>query len=96
MVDGVEYRWRVRHKPTYSRATVHSNLTVAIESVETPSCTLVVDLSRSHPSNWMGDPTTPVIPSEVAELIRSARSEGWDPNSSKAAFKMAIPKQEDG
>ncbi|MCE9553692.1 MAG: hypothetical protein K8T91_10020 [Planctomycetes bacterium] len=88
VVDGTEYRWRVRHRPTYSQLALGHTLSVAIDIGENPQCTLLVDLSRAHLSNALGEPSTPVTPLEVSNLIRNARIAGWNPTEPGSAFKM--------
>lgn len=90
VVDGIEYRWRIRQKPTYSQAAFGHTLNVAVEICENSNCTLVVDLSQAHPCNWIGDPSTPVTPSEVSDLIRNALDVGWKPTEKGSAFKISF------
>jgi hypothetical protein len=53
IVDGIEYRWRVRNKPTYSQGLTSSPLILAIEQASNPGAKLVAELPSAHPSNWM-------------------------------------------
>src|SRR5688572_10635450 len=90
VVDDVRYRWRVRQRATYTQAVLGHTLTVAVEIADDARCTLVADLSRAHPANWFGDPSAPVTPAEVAELIRKAIAGGWEPTSPGGAFKISV------
>lgn len=90
VVDGIEYRWRVRHRPTHSQGVLDHSLTVAVDAAEGARCTLVVDLAQSHPCNWLGDPARPVTPAEIAGLIREARQRGWEPMQAGKAFRMSV------
>jgi len=87
VVDGVTYRWRIRQRPTYSQAALDHTLTLAVERESEKSSVLIVDLARAHPANWLGDPTTPVTPKEVAQRIREAISSGWRPADCEGAFR---------
>ncbi len=76
-VDGTDYRWTVRRKPTYSRG-LGATMTFAVELAEQPGATLVVDTGRPRPDNWLDLPTEPVRPAEVADGIRAALARGFD------------------
>lgn len=90
VVDGVTYRWRVRHKPTYSQGNGWTPLTVAVEDATTPGTTLVVQTDRPHLGNWLHLPTKPVLPAEVAQAIRTALTRGWTPLASGAPFRLDL------
>ncbi|MEU8621527.1 hypothetical protein [Streptomyces sp. NPDC048623] len=87
-VDGVMYRWRLRGRPTYTQGLVWSPLTYAVEHAETPGTTLVIKTSRPHPSNWLGRQADPVLPSDVGDGIRTARANGWTPESPGSPFRL--------
>jgi hypothetical protein len=89
VVDGVRYRWRVRHRPTYLQGAFAHRLTVGVEA-EGGSCSLLVELSQAHPSNWIGDPAVPVTPREVADAIRAALAVGWQPMEPGSAFRWEV------
>ncbi|MEV6874027.1 hypothetical protein [Amycolatopsis sp. NPDC051128] len=76
-VDGVEYRWTVRRKPTYGQA-IGGTMTYAVELADRPGATLVVDTGRPRPDNWLHLPTEPIRPAEVADGIRAAVARGFD------------------
>ncbi len=78
-VDGTEYRWKVRGRPTYCQGSVWSPLVFAVEHGERPGARLVVSLPCAHPSNWMLAPAGVVLPRTVASAIRSAVQAGWTP-----------------
>ncbi|MGW5722306.1 hypothetical protein ACWEVP_39460 [Amycolatopsis sp. NPDC003865] len=75
-VDGAEYRWTVRRKPTYSQG-LGATMTFAVEPAEHPGATLVVDTGRPRPDNWLHLPAEPVHPAEVAEAVRMALARGF-------------------
>ncbi|MFF1607013.1 hypothetical protein ACFVYA_04465 [Amycolatopsis sp. NPDC058278] len=76
-VDGTDYRWAVRRKPTYSQG-IGATMTFAVELAERPGATLVVDTGRPRPDNWLRLATEPVRPPEVAEAVRAALTRGFD------------------
>ncbi|MFB9690187.1 hypothetical protein [Amycolatopsis plumensis] len=75
-VDGTEYRWAVRRKPTYSQG-LGATMTFAVELAEGPGATLVVDTGRPRPDNWLHLTTEPVRPAEVAAAVRAAVAAGF-------------------
>ena len=75
VVDGVEYRWTVRRKPTYSQANGWSPLTFAVQPAA-GGPVLVVSTAMAHPRNWMGQPAGGIRPAMVAEAVRRAVGSG--------------------
>ncbi|MEW2188656.1 hypothetical protein [Streptomyces microflavus] len=90
VVDGVTYRWRIRHKPTYCQANGWNPLTFAVEDATVPGTALVVRTDRTHPGNWFGLPTKPVLPADVVQAIRTALARGWTPYISGTPFHLEI------
>ncbi|MFI5928256.1 hypothetical protein ACIA3K_20150 [Micromonospora sp. NPDC051543] len=90
-VDTVVYRWRVRGRPTYAQALGVRPLTLAVEQADCKGCVLLIDMPQDHPSNWIGVPPVPVLPSMVATIIRKALSEGWRPGKLATAFRATAP-----
>ena len=88
VVEGTTYRWRGRHKPTYSQANAWTNFVLAVELAEVGGSTLLVDLSQAHPSNWMGEPVVPALPSDVELYVRKALTAGWHPSEEGQPFQM--------
>ena len=87
-LDGVEFRWKVRGKPTYSQGLAWSPLSFVAELAEGSGALLVVKLPYAHPSNWFDLPGIAVTPGLVAESIRSALASGWKPGRSGPAFQV--------
>lgn len=87
-VDEVEYRWRIRQRPTYSQGALGHALNLAVELAEEPQSTLIVELAQAHPCNWLGDPSSPVTPKEVADRIRQAIAAGWNPSQAGGDFRV--------
>ncbi|MFF0154518.1 hypothetical protein [Micromonospora sp. NPDC005203] len=90
-VDDIVYRWRVRGKPTYAQGLCERPLTLAIEQADCKGGVLLVSMPQDHPSNWIGGPPVPVLPSTVAAVVRKALTEGWRPSQPSAVFHMDAP-----
>jgi hypothetical protein len=88
VVDDVEYRWRVRSRPTYCQALTWSSLALAVEQVGRRGSVLLVDLAQAHPSNWMQQPAPGVTPVAVARHIRQALRAGWKPDVPGTQFRL--------
>ncbi|GGR65905.1 hypothetical protein GCM10010269_00570 [Streptomyces humidus] len=70
VVDGTAYRWRLRRRPTYFQGLAWTPCTFAVEHADTPGTTLVVATDQPHLSNWIGREAKPVLPSDVAQVIK--------------------------
>ena len=80
VVDGIVYRWRIRHKPSYCQGLAWTSLNYAVEQVDSAGTVLVVKTGQPHPSNWVNAPMAPIRPADVANDIRAALSRGWSPS----------------
>ncbi|MEU8280290.1 hypothetical protein ACFYOK_20680 [Microbispora bryophytorum] len=89
-VDGVAYRWRIRHKPTYHQGNGWSPLTFAVQSAEGPGRVLLVSLPFLRPDAWLGERTMAVRPALVAAVIRVALQHGWDPRQAGLAVDLGV------
>lgn len=87
-VDGTAYRWRLRGRPTYDQGLVRSPLAYAVEHADTSGTTLVVTTNQPHPSNWLGTQGGPILPTQVADSIRTALTDGWAPESPGSPFHL--------
>ena len=88
-VDGIDYRWRIRNRPTYSQALDEDGgLIVAVQTALDPLCVLRVALNCSRPDNWILENNNSVTPSNVSAYIRAALADGWQPNSPGSAHEM--------
>lgn len=90
IVGGVEFRWKVRHKPTYGQANGWTPLIFVAELAEHPGALLVVSLPYAHPGNWFVLPTVSVLPRTVASAIKLAMDRGWQPSRPGPAFKLSL------
>jgi hypothetical protein len=89
-VGSVEYRWKVRGRPTYDQGMGWSALTFVVEQVRPSGSRLVVSLPCAHPSNWLGLPSAPVLPRTVASAITLGLENGWQPSKPGPAFLLAL------
>ncbi|MEU6393594.1 hypothetical protein [Streptomyces sp. NPDC046939] len=87
-VDGIPYRWRIRRRPTYGQALCWSPLTYAVELADAPGSTLVVTTNQPHPNNWLIESVSAVVPSAVADGVRTARTNGWSPGRPGSPFHL--------
>lgn len=87
-VDGTDFRWNMRRKPTYSQGLGWSKLSVAVEQSGCRGCVLVGHLPQFHSGNWVGEAVSPVLPSQVAHLIRAAVAAGWNPEKAGKPFRF--------
>jgi hypothetical protein len=84
-VDGVGFRWRVRHKPTYAQSIYETGMSLAVQHEEESGAVLVVNLPQWHPQHSIG---TPVTPGDVERHIREALAAGWKPTEPGKTFEM--------
>lgn len=79
VVDGVDYRWSVRRKPTYSQVIGESTQTFAVQRTESDGQVLLAVTRDLRPDSPMAMTSVAVTPSQVAAAIRTAVEAGWDP-----------------
>ncbi|KAI9134689.1 hypothetical protein [Acaryochloris sp. CCMEE 5410] len=90
VVDGVAYRWSIRHKPTYPQALCQSNLTTAVELYDQPGTTLIITWSEPRPDNWLMATSTSITPQHITNAIRQALRQGWEPALSGATYPLRL------
>ncbi|GAA1463787.1 hypothetical protein NE857_00330 [Nocardiopsis exhalans] len=94
-VDGADYRWRIRHRPTYSQGNGWTNLVFAVEYAESPGRALVVETGNPRPDNWLGlGPAVSITPVVVAAAIRRALKEGWSPQATGSPHHLTLTEAE--
>ena len=93
IVDGIEYRWRVRWKPTYSQSTCNSNLMAAVELYENPQNILSIEFPWIRYDAWIGVAEQPVTPSIIETCIKNALNQGWNPAEKSKTFKFNYEKE---
>lgn len=89
-VDGTVFRWRVRHRPTYSQGNGWSPLGFAVERAEKPGSVLVVSLPCARPDNRVGERTIAIRPTLVDGCVRRAVEQGWNSARPGAAFPLTV------
>lgn len=89
VVDEVSYVWRVRPRPTYDQGLSWSPLSVSIALSQSPGTVLVANLDRPRPDNWSDGPSSPLLPSEIADLVRRALAAGWQPGRRGPQFVLS-------
>ncbi|CAM5519822.1 MULTISPECIES: hypothetical protein [Streptomyces] len=90
VVDGETYRWRLRRRPTYSQGLCWTPCAYVVEHAGQPGTTLVVTTDQPHSSNWIGRTGAPVLPSDVADHIRTALARGWAPDRLGSPFELDL------
>ncbi len=81
VVDGTEYRWRIRRKRTVGEIEDfydgREGIVVSAEqAVENPGAILLIGWTQQRTTT---SASISVTPSMVADAIRRARQEGWQP-----------------
>ncbi len=87
-VDGIEFRWKIRKKPSYGQAIDESNLTAAIELYDSPRTTLIVTFPFTRPDSWISPSNDSVKPSDIKDSIIQAIQKGWNPKSGSSTFHL--------
>ncbi|WP_172387051.1 hypothetical protein [Streptomyces sp. MNP-20] len=90
VVDSQTYRWRLRPRPTYSQGLCWTPCTYAVTHADRPGTTLVITTGQPHSSNWIGRTSAPVLPSDVADHIRTALAQGWVPDRPGPPFQLDL------
>ena len=88
-VEGNEYRWLVRRKPTYSQANGWTPMTLAVSSANSRSSTLVATLDTNRPDAWVASGDVAVNPRNVSAIIRRALAAGWNPAEPGKPFQLS-------
>lgn len=79
-VDGLDYRWLIRKKPSYIQGIGAVSFTIAIERFEEEhKGLLLVHTGLTRLDNWIDPHQTSVTPKVVREMIQTALNGGWNP-----------------
>jgi hypothetical protein len=89
-VDGINYRWVIRDRPTYLQAVGMSNLSVAVEQTDAPDCVLRIVLPAARKDNWLLVPGYVVKPSDLSRWITKALASGWLPGKKGPGFELRL------
>ncbi len=91
VVDGIAYRWK------FPRATIDVQdgwSWILVQRVEPAGALLrVVFLGRWHMSGPCGGYSRPVLPSEVAAVIRASLAAGWHADQPGKLFRFFAPRE---
>lgn len=90
MVAGINYRWTVRPRPTYSQGLAWSPLTFAVELESSGQSVLIVTVDASRPDNWIGSDSMSITPALVDRAIREALHQGWCPAEKGKAYELSL------
>ncbi len=86
---GVVFGWTIRSKPTYSQAAFADRMTLAVQSINTESSTILhVTLNMSRPDNWISLHQTPVTPTVIRDIIDMALKSGWQYDAGGKAYEL--------
>lgn len=88
IVDGEQYTWKVRRRPTYDQGLAHGPLTFTAEKSGATGSILVVDTKAARPDNWVLAPSMTITPAYVAESIREAIKRGWLAEQKSSPFNL--------
>ena len=87
-LHGVDYRWAIRKKPTYSEGIGESNLTAAVELKNSPKSTLLITFNKLRSDSWVSLENVSATPKKIVECIEKALLEGWQPDVSGQNFQV--------
>lgn len=90
IVGDVEFRWKVRGRPTYCQAMGWSPLCFAVQQADGQGARLLVSVPCAHPSNDLGFPAGAVLPRTVATAIKAAMEQGWQPLRPGPEFRLEV------
>ncbi|WP_226705017.1 hypothetical protein [Microbulbifer elongatus] len=87
---GQEYGWMILKRPTYTQAAFRSNMTVAIQLLNTEKPKVLhVTLNIDRPDNWLEPHQTQITPRIIEGIISGAIEDGWVPDSGGAAYEFS-------
>jgi hypothetical protein len=89
-VDGSDYRWLIRRKPTYVQGNGWTPMTLAISAAFPRATSLVVTLATNRPDAWVGAEVNAITPHNVAALIRLGIARGWNPATPGGQLQMDV------
>ncbi|MFN8577026.1 MAG: hypothetical protein U0354_09235 [Candidatus Sericytochromatia bacterium] len=89
VVENINYRWTIRKNATYSQSCFGTNLLVAVELFEVPSCTLSINFPNTRFDNLVkGNENSKIITPKLIEYcIKDAINKGWEPDKNGVTFK---------
>lgn len=92
VVDGQPFRWLIRRKPTHTQWE-GGFFEAAVQLAAVPASVLVIELGRTRPDvKWGEKPDISVTPQMIAECIRQAIENGWQPSLPGKQFVLDASK----
>jgi len=93
VVDGTTYLWRIRRRPTVFQTDYGTALTCSVQrNDERAGRVLLIVFPQGRAECYLPSvPRAPVVPRQVAECIRNAIREGWNPGDRGDAFFYQVP-----
>ena len=87
VVDGCEYYWRVRHKPSYSQGCQEGEMSAAIELANQSGSVLVVEFPWQRPDSFLSSRGNNAVTPKIIEIcIKNAILESWNPSANGSTF----------
>jgi len=90
-VDGIAYRWRVRHRAhPFTALNWDGRIHVSVELADGTGSVLVVFTGHQHSRDIDTYPpgVDPVLPSDIVEWIRQSLAAGWQPAKRGPQFHL--------
>ena len=87
VVDGEEYIWLIRSKPTYTQECQEGLMHAAIELNQKQTSVLSITFSFQRPDSLVSNETNAITPSVIRSCIHGAIRKGWQPNKKGSAFQ---------
>lgn len=78
-INGDDYRWGIRHKPTYSSGLEWTNLTAVVELYNDPQSKLIIDFLCPRNDSFFSNYSNNVTPRFIANAIAEGLDSGWKP-----------------
>ena len=91
IVDGEEYIWLVRGRPTYTQDCQEGKMSAAVELGTNPGTTLLVTFPFTRPDSAFLSESSLVTPKMIEGCIKEALENGWQPNKSGGTYKQEYP-----
>lgn len=87
VVDGKEYFWLVRSKPTYTQECFESPMTASVELNQKGVATLNIEFNFQRPDSLVSNNSDAVTPSLIQACILEAIRAGWVPDVPGSTYK---------
>lgn len=88
VVDGQEYLWLIRSKPTYTPECQDGLMYAAVELNQSATSVLSISFSTQRPDSLTSNDIASITPNVIRACIVGAIGKGWKPNEKGAAFQF--------